>query len=71
MAPVTKPQHERYDIVFIGGGSGGVSGSVSPALLLTTLTLLLLIACGIASCSVVWEEGCVGRVDGYDGRDVR
>ena len=29
MPPVTKPAHERYDIVFIGGGSGGVAGSVS------------------------------------------
>ena len=29
MPPVTKPGHEKYDIVFIGGGSGGVAGSVS------------------------------------------
>ncbi|EJF62672.1 glutathione reductase [Dichomitus squalens LYAD-421 SS1] len=27
MPPVTKPGHEKYDIVFIGGGSGGVAGS--------------------------------------------
>ncbi|KAI0684148.1 glutathione reductase [Cytidiella melzeri] len=27
MAPITKPTHEQYDIVFIGGGSGGVAGS--------------------------------------------
>ncbi|GJE87953.1 glutathione reductase [Phanerochaete sordida] len=27
MAPITQPRHERYDIVFIGGGSGGVAGS--------------------------------------------
>ncbi|KAL4244266.1 Glutathione reductase [Abortiporus biennis] len=27
MAPVTAPSHEKYDIVFIGGGSGGVAGS--------------------------------------------
>ncbi|CAL1703426.1 unnamed protein product [Somion occarium] len=27
MAPVTKPGQEKYDIVFIGGGSGGVAGS--------------------------------------------
>ena len=29
MAPITKPNHDQYDIVFIGGGSGGVAGSVS------------------------------------------
>lgn len=29
MPPVTKPGHDQYDIVFIGGGSGGVAGSVS------------------------------------------
>ena len=29
MPPVTKPGQEKYDIVFIGGGSGGVAGSVS------------------------------------------
>ena len=28
MPPVTKPGQEKYDIVFIGGGSGGVAGSV-------------------------------------------
>ncbi|KAI0648345.1 glutathione reductase [Trametes meyenii] len=27
MPPVTKPGHEKYDVVFIGGGSGGVAGS--------------------------------------------
>ncbi|KAJ8495574.1 hypothetical protein ONZ45_g12803 [Pleurotus djamor] len=27
MAPVTKPGHEKYDYVVIGGGSGGVAGS--------------------------------------------
>ncbi|OBZ75334.1 Glutathione reductase [Grifola frondosa] len=27
MPPVTKPTHDKYDIVFIGGGSGGVAGS--------------------------------------------
>lgn len=29
MAPVTKPSQEKYDVVFLGGGSGGVAGSVS------------------------------------------
>ncbi|KAJ3486507.1 hypothetical protein NLI96_g4202 [Meripilus lineatus] len=28
MPPVSKPAHDRYDIVFIGGGSGGVAGSI-------------------------------------------
>ncbi|KAI0345084.1 glutathione reductase [Trametopsis cervina] len=27
MAPTKTPNHEKYDIVFIGGGSGGVAGS--------------------------------------------
>ncbi|KAI0093747.1 glutathione reductase [Irpex rosettiformis] len=27
MAPITKPTHDLYDVVFIGGGSGGVAGS--------------------------------------------
>ncbi|KAI0956695.1 hypothetical protein AcW1_005310 [Taiwanofungus camphoratus] len=27
MPPVTRPAHEKYDIVWIGGGSGGVAGS--------------------------------------------
>ncbi|PCH38405.1 glutathione reductase [Wolfiporia cocos MD-104 SS10] len=27
MPPVTKPGYEKYDVVFIGGGSGGVAGS--------------------------------------------
>lgn len=27
MPPVTKPGHEKFDIVWIGGGSGGVAGS--------------------------------------------
>ncbi|KAL0947519.1 hypothetical protein HGRIS_013618 [Hohenbuehelia grisea] len=27
MAPVTKPAHDHYDIVYIGGGSGGVASS--------------------------------------------
>ena len=29
MPPVSKPGQEKYDIVFIGGGSGGVAGLVS------------------------------------------
>ncbi|KAG5221267.1 Glutathione reductase [Salix suchowensis] len=29
MAPVDRPTHDKYDYVVIGGGSGGVAGSVS------------------------------------------
>lgn len=32
MAPVSAPKWEHYDIVFIGGGSGGVAGSVRNSL---------------------------------------
>ncbi|KAH8100253.1 glutathione reductase [Cristinia sonorae] len=27
MAPISQPKHDRYDVVFLGGGSGGVAGS--------------------------------------------
>jgi glutathione reductase (NADPH) len=39
MAPITQPKHDQYDIVFIGGGSGGVAGSVRLTLLLGMLLL--------------------------------
>lgn len=39
MAPVDRPQHERYDYICIGGGSGGVASSVSHLTRFSTLIL--------------------------------
>ncbi|KAJ2979622.1 hypothetical protein NUW54_g11116 [Trametes sanguinea] len=40
MPPVAKPQHEKYDIVFIGGGSGGVAGARRAASYGATVALI-------------------------------
>ncbi|KAI8999073.1 glutathione reductase [Trametes punicea] len=40
MPPVTKPGHEKYDIVFIGGGSGGVAGARRAASYGATVALI-------------------------------
>jgi hypothetical protein len=58
MAPVDRPQHERYDYICIGGGSGGVASSVrAHSGVCATLASIL----PLASCGLVRQESCPCR----------
>lgn len=67
MAPVDRPQHERYDYICIGGGSGGVASSASHLKGSPFSSLIL----PPASRGPVWQESCPHRGFPPPGRYVR